>query len=87
MNISRSEQRVLHVLAQGGFIRHQRANNGRVLEILCTTRDGHILTDCTLDVFAKLRRKRLIESKASGPYRISERGRRSVRAQLDNRSG
>jgi uncharacterized protein YjhX (UPF0386 family) len=85
MNISRSEQRVLHVLAQGGYIRHQRANNGRITDALCFTRDGHVLADCTPEVFAKLRRKRLIESKASSPYRISDKGRRSVRAQLDNR--
>ena len=85
MNISRSEQRVLHVLAQGGYIRHQRAANGRIIEALCFTRDGHILADCTVEVFSKLRRKRLVESRTSGPYRISDRGRRSVRAQLDNR--
>lgn len=85
MNISRSEQRVLHVLAQGGCIRRQRADNGRITDVLCFTRDGHVLADCTPDVFAKLRRKRLVESKASSPYRISDRGRRSVRAQLDNR--
>lgn len=85
MNISRSEQRVLHVLAQGGYIRHQRAGNGRIIDVLCFTRDGHVLADCTAEVFAKLRRKRLIESKASSPYRISDRGRRSVRAQPDNR--
>jgi uncharacterized protein len=85
MNISRSEQRVLHVLAQGGHIRYQRAGNGRITDVLCFTRDGHVLADCTVEVFAKLRRKRLIESKASSPYRISDKGRRSVRAQLDNR--
>lgn len=85
MNISRSEQRVLHVLAQGGYIRHERAENGRITEVLCFTRDGHILVNCTLEVFANLRRKRLVESKASSPYQISDKGRRSVRAQLDNR--
>ncbi|WP_296583265.1 YjhX family toxin [Xanthobacter sp.] len=85
MNISPREQRVLHVLAQGGFIRHQRADNGRIINVLCFTRDGHVLADCTPEVFAKLRRKRLIESRASSPYRISDKGRRSVRAQLDNR--
>ncbi|WP_108662746.1 YjhX family toxin [Acuticoccus kandeliae] len=85
MNISRREQRVLHVLAQGGFIRHERADNGRISHVICFTRDGHVLADCTIDVFARLRRKRLIESRASSPYRISDRGRRSVRAQLDNR--
>jgi uncharacterized protein YjhX (UPF0386 family) len=85
MNISKHEQRVLHALAQGGYIRHTRGPNGRVLNVLCFTRDGFVLADCTLDVFAKLRRKRLIESRSSSPYRISEKGRRSVRAQLDNR--
>lgn len=85
MNISRSEQRVLHALVQGGFIQYQRGDNGRVLSVSCLTRDGHLLVDCTLDVFSKLRRKQLVESKASGPYRISLKGRLSVRAQLDNR--
>ena len=85
MNISRGEQRVLHVLAQGGFIRHQRAENGKIVQIHCFTRDGHILTDCTLETFARLRRKRLIESRSASPYRISERGRKAVRSQVDNR--
>ncbi|MBX8826630.1 YjhX family toxin [Ochrobactrum sp. SFR4] len=85
MNISRLEQRVLHVLAQGGFIRHHRSDNGRIIEILCFTRNGHVLADCTLEVFLKLRRKRLISSQSSSPYQISEKGRRSVRSQLDNR--
>ncbi len=67
MNISCSKQRVLHVLAQGGYIRHQRADNGRIIDVLCFTRDGHVLADCTPEVFAKLRRKRLIESRASSP--------------------
>lgn len=85
MNISRSEQRVLHVLAQGGYVRHERAANGRILEVICFNRDGHVLADCTLEVFAKLRQKRLIASNDSKPYRISELGRKSVRAQLNNR--
>lgn len=85
MNISRSEQRVLHVLAQGGCIHHRRADGSGILEVLCFTRDGHVLADCTLEVFAKLRRKRLVESRASSPYRISDKGRRFVRSQPDNR--
>lgn len=85
MNISKNEQRVLHALAQGGQIRYERGPNGRVLDVFCFTRDGMILSNCTLEIFGKLRRKRLIESKHSSPYRISEKGRRSVRAQLDNR--
>ncbi len=85
MNISKNEQRVLHALAQGGFILHERAENGRIIKISCFTREGHILANCTMDVFSKLRRKRLILSKNSRPYQISEKGRRSVRSQLDNR--
>ncbi|MCA2010601.1 YjhX family toxin [Pararhodobacter sp. CCB-MM2] len=86
MNISRQEQRVLHVLAQGGCIRYQRGPNGRLLSVDCITHDGAFLTDCTLDVVGRLKRKRLIESRHSSPYRISDLGRRSVRAQLDNRA-
>ncbi len=85
MNISRNEQRVLHVLAQGRFIRHERSNSGNILSVSCLTRNGHLLSDCTLDVFSRLRRKRLVESNASEPYRISLKGRLSVRAQLYNR--
>ncbi len=85
MNISKDEQRVLHALAQGGLIRFERAANGRVTDVLCFTRDGHVLTHCTLMVFQKLRRKRLIESHNSNPYRISQKGRLSVRAQVNNR--
>lgn len=85
MNISRDEQRVLHALAQGARILYERASNGRVTEVTCVTRDGFILSNCTLEVFGKLRRKRLIESRDAAPYRISDRGRRNVRAQADNR--
>lgn len=85
MNISKTEQRVLHLLAQGGEIRHDRASNGRVVDILCLTRDGFGFPDCTMDVFRKLRGKRLIESKSGAPYRISRAGRAHVRARPDNR--
>ncbi|MGI3165603.1 YjhX family toxin [Pseudooceanicola sp. 200-1SW] len=85
MNISKIEQRVLHALAQGGRILYERAPNGRVTEVTCVTRDGLILSDLTLEVFRRLRQRRLIESRASSPYRISDKGRRNVRAQPDNR--
>ncbi|WP_422365318.1 YjhX family toxin [Pelagibius sp.] len=95
MNISKAEQRVLHVLAQGGHIRHTRGSkergpNGRgvgrkIIKVLCVTREGHILSDCTLAVFDRLRKRRLIASSNGGPYRATRLGRVSVRAQLDNR--
>jgi len=85
MNVSRLEQRVLHVLAQGGYIRHRRDERGRISDVLCFTREGYVLSDCTIELFKALRRKRLIESRASGPYRITRTGRCAVRAQPDNR--
>jgi uncharacterized protein YjhX (UPF0386 family) len=48
-------------------------------------RDGWRLDDCTLSVFQKLRRKRLIASAGGAPYRITREGLRAVRGQLDNR--
>lgn len=84
MNISRTEQRVLHVLALGGRIDHSRSHGTKINDILCVTRDGLVLSNCTLGVFQRLRRKRLIASEGGGPYRISRLGRLSVRAQVDN---
>jgi uncharacterized protein YjhX (UPF0386 family) len=84
MNISRSEQRVLHVLALGGHIRHERGKGPKITAITCVTRDGMVLTECDLAVFNRLRKRHLIESRSGRPYRISKRGRISVRAQLDN---
>lgn len=85
MNVSKGEQRVLHVLARGGHIRHERAPNRRISRIDCFNRDGDVLADCTLDVFHRLRRRRLIASSGGGPYRISPKGRAAVRPQPDNR--
>ena len=44
MNISKHEQRVLHVLAQGGMIRYLRDAHGKVIEVDCYNRDGFRLT-------------------------------------------
>ena len=83
MNISKLEQRVLHALAQGGAIKHDRIG-AKVTEVLCLTREGYILADCTLPLFQRLRRRGLIESRSGAAYRISALGRRVVRAQADN---
>jgi uncharacterized protein len=85
MNVSKYEQRVLHALAQGGSIIHRFDEDGRIVEVDCMNRDGWRLGDCTLAVFLKLRRKRLIASAGGAPYRITREGLRAVRAQLDNR--
>ncbi|KEO55157.1 YjhX family toxin [Thioclava pacifica] len=84
MNISKREQRALHVLAQGGSIRHERQTGRKISAIHCVTRDGHLLADCDLELFARLRRRGLIASRGGQPYRISRRGLGAVRGQLDN---
>lgn len=84
MNISRLEQRVLHVLAKGGAIYHERGDNCKICDITCFTREGHVLADCTLALFQRLKKRGLIQSMNGQPYRITLLGRRSVRAQIDN---
>ncbi|MFG1432942.1 YjhX family toxin [Xanthobacter sp. V2C-8] len=84
MNISQNEQRALHVLALGGCILHARGDRPKITSVTCFTRGGMLLVDFDLSVFTRLRRKRLIESRSGSPYRISKRGRATVRAQLDN---
>ena len=85
MSISKQEQRVLHVLAQGGLIRSERNEHAKIIRVMCVTREGYILSDCNLTVFQRLRKRRLIQSRNGGPYLISRLGRLSVRAQEDNR--
>jgi len=85
VNVTRHEQRVLHVLAQGGSIRHYRDHQGRIIEIDCLTREGWRMADCDLAMFKRLRSKKLIASRNGGPYRITSEGLRAVRARPDNR--
>lgn len=84
MNISKTEQRVLHVLALGGRIRHHR--DGRhIVAVDCIDRDGNRLVDCDLTTFERLRRRRFVASRGGAPYVLTELGRRSVRAEFDQR--
>ncbi|MEM8630189.1 MAG: YjhX family toxin [Pseudomonadota bacterium] len=85
MNISKHEQRVLHVLAQGGAIHVDRLPNGKVGAVRCFTRDGHLLTGCTLALFNRLKKRRFIKSVCGRPYRATRLGLARVNAQQDNR--
>ncbi len=85
MNISKHEQRVLHVLALGGEIHYTRNDSSKVKEITCYSREGHVLSSCTLDIFQRLKRKKLIKSDRSKPYRITHLGASSVKSQMVQR--
>lgn len=85
MDISRAEQRVLHLLAQGGRIEIARDDRGDIEELACYSRDGWLYTDFSLTLFRKLKQKRAIASRNSKPYRITPRGLELVRSQPDNR--
>lgn len=85
MDISRNEQRILHVLAQGGFIRPLKNERGKIANVECYTREGWLMSGLDLPVFQKLRRRKAIRSVRSGPYRITRRGLELVRSEYDNR--
>jgi uncharacterized protein YjhX (UPF0386 family) len=85
LNISKQEQRVLHILALGGSIRYLREESGKVQEVTCYTREGHILSSCSMGMFQRLRRKKLISSISSQPYRITKLGANSVQSQMMQR--
>lgn len=76
---------MLHALAQGASIRVEKDDKGKISAVLCVTREGWILSDCTLGTFRRLKRRHLIGSRFSGPYRITREGLMAVRGQPDNR--
>jgi len=79
VNVSRSEQRVLRVLAQGGRILHFKDERGQLVEVACVSREGFHLS-CPLDLFKQLRRRRLVASTNGGPYLISKVGLLALRS-------
>ncbi len=84
MDISRAEQRILHLLAQGGWLTVRKSSSGAIQSVACFTRDGWEAPSCERRHFRKLRRLRAIRSTGGGPHRITRRGLALVRAQLDN---
>ena len=85
MDISRAQQRILHLLAQGGRIEVTRGDNRKVRKIKCFTRDGWLYSGLDLRMFRQLKQRKAIASKSGGPYRITRRGLILVRSELDNR--
>ena len=85
MDISRAEQRILHLMAQGGRIEIERDDHKKVETVSCFTRDGWLYPGFDMALFRKLKRLKAIRSSGGQPYRITDKGLRLVRAQLDNR--
>ncbi|MBB6466630.1 hypothetical protein HNQ96_002495 [Aminobacter lissarensis] len=85
MDISRIEQRILHLLAQGGRIEIEKDDNDRIEDVICLTREGWRYPGFDLALFRKLKRKKAVASSQGGPYRITRIGLKLVRPELDNR--
>ncbi|SMF51238.1 hypothetical protein SAMN02982989_2994 [Xaviernesmea oryzae] len=85
MDISRAEQRILHLLAQGGRIEITRDENRKIEKLQLFTREGWVFSALDLLTFRKLKQKKAISSTGGKPYRITERGLVLVRAEQDNR--
>jgi uncharacterized protein len=84
MDITRAEQRILHLLAQGGWIEHIHSK-AKIKDVKCFNRDGWHYPGVDLELFRKLKRLKAISSSRGQPYRITSRGLVLVRSQLDNR--
>ncbi|MBN9346321.1 MAG: hypothetical protein J0I48_08980 [Devosia sp.] len=85
MDISRQEQRVLHMLAQGGVIVPLKDSKGRIEALELYNRDGWRIPMVEMLLFKKLKRKKAIASQGGAPYRITRRGLELVRSEFDNR--
>ena len=83
MNISKAEQRVLHVLAKGGYIAFTRNDAGRVTRRMLhprRARPGRLLAGRLHQT-----QNQTPDPLAGRPYRVTFAGLKAVRAQLDNR--
>jgi len=85
VDISRDEQRVLHALAQGGYIAVIKNSRGKIAEFEFINREGWQMSGLTPVLFSKLKAKKAIKSQGGKPYRITKRGLELVRSQVDNR--
>jgi len=85
MDISRAEQRILHLLAQGGRIEIERGEDRKITKLNCINREGWRYPGLDLFLFRKLKRRRAVISKNGQPYRITRRGLELVRSEFDNR--
>ena len=84
MDISRAEQRILHLLAQGGRIEIERDDKKKIEAVNCLTRDGWLYPGFDLELFRKLKRLKAIKSQTGPPYRITQRRLRLGPPQADN---
>ena len=57
MDISRAEQRILHLMAQGGRIEITRDDNEKIETVSCFTRDGWVYPGFGMELFRKLKCK------------------------------
>lgn len=85
MNISKKRQRVLHLLAQGGWLQLEKDDRGKIAAVQCYTRDGWVFAQCEVEDFKALKHRRLIRSVRGEPYRITRDGLDIVTARLDQR--
>lgn len=67
MDISRDEQRILHLLAQGGKILLEKDERKAITDIICLTRDGARYIACDLRLFRKLKQKKPSPHQAAVP--------------------